>query len=105
MRVRDLFSFWSPLDAQFFQMIAKLVNYKQFDYVSAFGFYNWFTLIDYGSLQSTPVFPAASSTQNTNVDAQITTMQDQAAKVALASQSFSPTGQAYQAVIMNSRPG
>jgi hypothetical protein len=98
-----MFSFWSPLDAQFFQMIAKLVNYKQFDYISAFGFYNWFTLVDYSSLQPPPVYPAASSTQNTAVDAQITTMQNQAAKVALAGQSLSPTGKAYQAVITNSR--
>ena len=54
IRVRDMFSFWSPLDAQFFQMISELAVAKHFDYISAFGHYHWFALIDYYSLKTVP---------------------------------------------------
>ena len=99
IRVRDMFSFWAPLDAQAFQMLAKLANYKHFDYVSPFGHYNWFSLVDYNSLQSTPVYPAANSTQNETIDNQITTSQNQAAKQALNADQLSPTGKAFQTII------
>jgi hypothetical protein len=99
IRVRDMFSFWSPLDVQAFQMLAKLANDKHFDYVSAFGHYNWFALTDYNSLQSAPVYPAANSTQNEAVDNQITSLQNQAARQALAANQLSPTGKTYQTII------
>jgi hypothetical protein len=99
IRVRDMFDFWAPLDQQSFQMLSDLANYKHFDFVSAFGHYNWFTLIDYTSLQAVPVYPPSTSTQNTNVDAQITTILNQAAKQALASGQLSPVGKAYKTVI------
>ena len=99
IRVRDMFSFWTPLDTQAFQMLSDLANYKHFDFVSAFGHYNWFTLIGYDSLQTVPVYPPANGTQNTNVDEQITTILNQAAKQALAVTQLSPVGKAYQTVI------
>ena len=99
LRVRDMFSFWAPLDAQAFQLLSDLANYKHFDYVSAFGHYNWFALIDYDSLQTVPVYPPANDTQNATVDDQITTILNQAAKQALAGNWLSTVGKAYQAVI------
>ena len=104
VRARDLFSFWAPLDEQFVKVMGKMANAKHFDYMSAFGWYVWFSLIDYNSLSSPPVYPAASTTQNTTIDSQIMNMQYQLLKQALASQQFSPTGKAYQSVIM-SAPG
>lgn len=101
IRARDMFSFWAPLDEQFLQMVGKLANSKHFDYVSGFGFYYWFALTDYNTLPSYPVYPPANSTQNAVIDGQITTMQNLAAKQALAKQELSPTGKAYQAVIKN----
>jgi hypothetical protein len=101
MRVRDMFSFWAPLDVQAFQMISDLANYKHFDYVSAFGFYNWFSLVDYNSLKSVPLYPPLTDTQNTDVDNQITTLQNQSAKLAMSNSQLSPVGKAYQSVIAN----
>jgi hypothetical protein len=46
-----------------------------------------------------PVYPPVSSSQNETVDNQITIMQNQSAKQALASKQLSLTGKAYQAVI------
>jgi hypothetical protein len=94
-----MFSFWAPLDVQAFQMISDLANYKHFDYVSAFGFYNWFSLVDYSSLKSVPVYPPLTDTQNTDVDNQITTLQNQSAKLAMSGNQLSPVGKAYQTVI------
>ena len=99
MRVRDMFSFWEPLDVQAFQMLSDLANFKHFDYVSVFGFYNWFSLVDYDSLKSVPVYPPLTDTQNTAVDNQITTSQNQSAKLAMSSGRLSPVGKAYQALI------
>ena len=99
IRVRDMFGFWAPLDTQAFQMLSDLANYKHFDYVSAFGHYNWFALIDYNSLHTVPVYPPANGTENTTVDDQITTMLNQATKQALAGNGLSPVGKAYQSVI------
>jgi hypothetical protein len=99
IRVRDMFSFWAPLDTQAFQLLSDLANYKHFDYVSAFGHYNWFTLINYSSLQTVPVYPPANGTQNTTVDDQITTILNQAAKQALTGSQLSLVGKAYQSVI------
>lgn len=99
VRVRDLFSFWAPLDAQFLSLVAKLANYKHFDYVSGFGHYNWFALIDYDSLKQTPIFPATGATQNAVLDDQITSNQTQLAKQSLANHQTSLTGKAYQTVI------
>ena len=99
VRARDLFSFWAPLDQQFLTIMTKLANYKRFDYVSAFGWYTWFSLIDYDVLSSTPVYPATSSTQNATVDAGIMAQQNQLGAQALSKQQVSPTGKAYQAAI------
>ena len=99
IRVRDMFSFWSPLDAQFFHMISELAIAKHFDYISAFGHYHWFALIDYNSLKTVPVYPPVSSSQNETVDNQITLMQNQSAKQALNINQLSITGKAYQYVI------
>jgi hypothetical protein len=101
IRARDMFSFWAPLDEQSFQMLSKLANYKHFDYVSAFGHYNWFALTDYNSLQSPPIYPAITNSQNEVVDNQITSLQNQLAKQALNNNQLSPTGKAYQAIISN----
>ncbi|MGA3094498.1 MAG: hypothetical protein ABSD79_03850 [Dehalococcoidales bacterium] len=99
VRARDLFSFWAPLDNQFLTVMAKLANFKRFDYVSAFGWYTWFNLIDYNSLTTPPVYPATSTSQNSTVDAGIMTMQDQMASQALAEHQVSLTGKAYQSAI------
>jgi len=99
MRVRDTFSFWAPLDVQAFQMLSDLANFKHFDYVSAFGFYNWFSLVDYNSLKSVPVYLPLNDTQNQTVDDQITTLQNQSAKLAMSNTQLSPVGKAYQSVI------
>ena len=99
MRVRDMFSFWSPLDVQALQILSDLANFKHFDYVSAFGFYNWFSLVDYNSLKSVPVYPPLTDTQNTAVDSQITTSQNQSAKLAMSNNLLSPVGKAYQSII------
>jgi hypothetical protein len=104
VRARDVFSFWAPLDDQFFKVMAKLANAKHFDYISAFGHYHWFALIDYNSLPTPPAYPATNSTENAAIDSEIINMQNQLAKQALASQQFSPTGEAYQALIMKA-PG
>ncbi len=70
VRARDTFSFWSPLDQQFLSMMIKLANYKQFDYISAFGFFYWFNLIEYASLTTPcpPVYPASNANQNSACD-------------------------------------
>lgn len=101
IRARDMFSFWAPLDEQFLNLMGDLANYKHFDYISGFGFYNWFALTDYNSLQNPPVYPAANSTQNEVSDEQVTTMQDESAKQALANGQLSIVGKAYQTVIAN----
>ena len=101
IRARDMFSFWEPLDEQFFQLMLKLADFKHFDYVSAFGFYYWFALTDYNSLQTPPVYPAANSIQNEVSDSNITNLQNQLAKQALSNNQLSPTGKAYQAIISN----
>lgn len=99
VRARDLFSFWAPMDNQFLAIMAKLANFKRFDYISAFGWYTWFNLIDYNSLTTPPVYPATSASQNSTVDAGIMTTQDQMASQALAKHQISLTGQAYQSAI------
>ncbi len=99
IRVRDMFSFWAPLDVQAFQMLSKLASDKHFDYVSAFGHYQWFKLIDYNSLQSAPIYPPVNSSQNEAVDNQITSLQNQLARQALNTKQLSPTGEAFQAMI------
>jgi len=99
IRVRDMFGFWTPLDVQAFQMLSDLANYKHFDYVSAFGIYYWFTLINYDSLQSTPVYPAANGTQNEAIDNKITTLMNTSAKQTLVSNQLSQTGKAYKSMI------
>jgi hypothetical protein len=101
IRVRDMFSFWTPLDQQAFQLLSDLANYKHFDYVSPFGIYYWFTLIDYSSLTIFPVYPAASETQNESVDNQITALMNQSATRTLADNQLSLTGKAYKAAIAN----
>jgi hypothetical protein len=99
IRARDMFSFWAPLDAQAFQMLYKLANDEHFDYVSAFGHYHWFALVDYNSLQTTPTYPAANGTQNEAIDNQITTSENQSARQALNTNQLSLTGKAYQSMI------
>ena len=101
IRVRDMFSFWTPLDQPAFQLLSDLANYKHFDYVSPFGIYYWFTLIDYSSLTIFPVYPAASETQNESVDNQITALMNQSATRTLADNQLSLTGKAYKTVIAN----
>jgi len=101
IRVRDMFSFWTPLDQQAFQLLSDLANYKHFDYVSPFGIYYWFTLIDYSSLTIFPVYPAASETQNESVDNQITALMNQSATRTLADNQLSLTGKAYKTAIAN----
>ena len=98
VRARDTFSFWSPLDQQFLSMMIKLANYKQFDYISAFGFFYWFNLIDYASLTAPcpPAYPASSASQNSACDSAIQTRQNQGARQALDNRQLSVTGQAYQ---------
>jgi len=101
IRVRDMFSFWAPLDEQFLNVMGKLAVGKHFDYISGFGHYDWFTEVDYSALKSVPVYPVTSKGQNDAIDAQITTMQNQAVKQAFADHQLSPTGKAYQAIIQN----
>jgi len=101
IRARDMFSFWAPLDEQFLNLMGDLANYKHFDYISGFGFYNWFALTDYNSVQNPPVYPAANSTQNEVSDEQVTAMQNKSAKQALANGQLSIIGKAYQTVIAN----
>ncbi len=99
IRVRDTFSFWQPLDAQFFNIMGKLAVGKHFDYISGFGHYDWFTEIDYSGLKTTLVFPVTNKGQNDAIDAQITNLQNQQTKQALADHQLSPTGKVYQALI------
>jgi len=102
VRARDAFSFWAPLDQRFLQLVMKVANYKHFDYISAFGFFYWFTLVDYGSLPSPPcppVYPATSSSDNSACDSRVQNIQNQAARKALADHGISPTGTAYKSLI------
>ena len=69
--------------------------------LTSFGHYDWFTEIDYSALKTVPVFPPASKGQNDTIDQQITALQNQNAKLVLASHQLSPTGKAYQALIKN----
>ena len=101
IRARDMFSFWVPLDTQFFSLIGDLANYKHFDYVSGFGHYNWFALTDYNSLQNPPVYPSTNSSRNETSDEQVTNMQNESAKQALANGQLSMTGKAYQVIIVH----
>jgi hypothetical protein len=80
-------------------MLYKLANDEHFDYVSAFGHYHWFALVDYNSLQTTPTYPAANGTQNEAIDNQITTSENQSARQALNTNQLSLTGKAYQSMI------
>jgi hypothetical protein len=101
VRARDSFSFWSPLDGEFIQVIAKLANYKHFDYINAFGHYYWFTLMEYDLLTSPcpPVYPAKTSIENAACDSKIQSLQNQGAKQVLADHQISPTGAAYRSLI------
>jgi hypothetical protein len=103
VRARDSFSFWSPLDQRFLSMMVKLANYKQFDYVSAFGFFYWFTLIDYPSLTTPcpPVYPAQNATENAACNAKIQTLRNQDAGRALSSGQLSSTGTAFRELLHN----
>jgi len=81
-------------------MLSDLANYKHFDYVSAFGHYNWFTLIDYNSTADGSGISAGPMVlKNATVDDRITTILNQAAKQALAGNQLSPVGKVYQSVI------
>jgi hypothetical protein len=101
VRARDSFSFWAPLDRQFLAMMVKLANYKHFDYISAFGHYYWFNLVDYASLTQPcpPVYPAADANQNAACDSQVQMLQNNGAKAGLAAHILTPTGEAYKGYI------
>ncbi len=79
-------------------MMMKLANYEQFDYISAFGFFYWFNLVDYASLTAPcpPVYPASNANQNAACDAAIQALQNRGARQALDNKLISVTGQAYQ---------
>ncbi len=99
IRVRDDFSFWSPLDQQFLALIAKLANYKKIDYVTPTGWLNLYTYLDYGTLPCTPVYPASVPTPNRACDDQLQSQQIRQAGQALNAGLTSETGKAYQRLI------
>ncbi len=84
---RDTFSFWSPLDARFFGLVAQFARANGIAYVSPF----WTTLfwgnVDYSA--ATKDLPYARLEQ----------MANQAATRALTEGTFTPTGEAYGAAI------
>jgi hypothetical protein len=101
VRARDTFSFWEPLDEQFLGVMVKLANAKHFDYINAFGFYSWFTLVDYASLPAPcpPHYPASSAAENSVCDSKIQALRNNQASQALGSGDLSPLGLAYKKAI------
>jgi hypothetical protein len=97
--VRDVFSFWTPLDVKFLNTVAKLANLKHFDYISGFGLYNWFALTDYDTIILPPVYPPKNASENSASDTLVRNRQFQLARQALAARQLSPTGEAYKTII------
>ena len=44
---RDVFSFWAPLDQEFLMIMGKLARLENFQYVSPFGFNEFFSYLTY----------------------------------------------------------
>jgi hypothetical protein len=84
---RDTFSFWEPLDQKFLEVITKLGNYKQFEFVSFFWSRYLFGYLD--------VFETDTSLRTSALLA----LADQAAVKNLIAGEFSGTGQAYKDII------
>ncbi len=79
---RDTFSFWSPLDQQFLDVMAKFANWKRERFFSAFWTKYFWAYLDYDQVGSQPA-------------AQIIDLSNQASANALVSGGITPTASAY----------
>jgi hypothetical protein len=64
---RDVYSFWQPLDSRFLEVLAKLANYENYEFVSPFWSTYFFGYINYDS--STKDLPYSALRQLDNVEA------------------------------------
>ena len=84
---RDVFSFWEPLDQKFLEVISRLGNYKQFEFVSFFWSRYLFGYLD-----------IAKTDTSLDTDA-LLGLANQAAVKNLIAGEISGTGQAYKDII------
>ena len=84
---RDTFSFWEPLDQKFLEVISKLGNYKQFEFVSFFWSRYLFGYLD------------IAETDTSLSTSALLALASQAAVENLIAGEISGTGQAYKDII------
>ena len=84
---RDTFSFWEPLDQKFLEVITKLGNYKQFEFISFFWSGYLFGYLDIAE---------TDTSLSTNA---LLALANQAAVKGLIAGEISGTGQAYKDII------
>jgi hypothetical protein len=64
---RDVYSFWQPLDSRFLEVLAKLANYENYEFISPFWSTYFFGYINYDS--STKDLPYTELRQLDNIAA------------------------------------
>lgn len=106
VRARTAYCFWSPLDAEYFQLMSKLAHIGPFVYLSLFFDANFFGCVDYDSISPPCSSLPAGSQQRRACFAQIQRKQISAASENLRHNGrprLAATGRAYQQVIMSDR--
>ena len=94
LRIRNVFSFWAPLDQQFIQAMVKLATIKQMDFMSVNWSMHFFSYLDYDSTER--ACGGRCSFPELNRQAY------SAARQALRQGSLSDTGRTYSALIRQS---
>ena len=84
---RDVYSFWQPLDSKFLEVLVKLANYKNYEFISPFWSTCLFAYIDYDA-----------STQNLSY-AELRQWHNFGAYVNMLGNKLSSTGLTYQELI------
>lgn len=89
---RDVYRFWEPLDSKFLEVLAKLANYKNYEFISPFWSTYLFGYIDYDA--TTRSLPYDELRRRDNMEASKN----------ILSHKLSGSGLAYQKLIANANP-
>jgi hypothetical protein len=89
---RDVYSFWQPLDSKFLEVLVKLANYKNYEFISPFWSTYLFGYIDYDA--ATKSLPYDELRRRDNMEASKN----------ILSHKLSGSGLAYQKLIANASP-
>lgn len=84
---RDVYSFWEPLDSRFVEILVKLANYKQYEFISPFWSKYFFGYLDYEAVPKNLTYR------------QITQLSNQKAFQNILSRKLTGTGLTYQKLI------